>query len=94
MQEAVRILGVDWDRCFYWATHQGAERDLLVFKGGRRIGLELKRTSAPRLTRSMLSALTDLALDRLFVVFPGDSRFALRERVEAVGLVRACAEGL
>ena len=94
MQEAVRILGVDWDRCYYWATHQGAELDLLVFEGGRRVGIEFKRTSAPRLTRSMLSALTDLALDRLFVVFPGDSRFALRERVEAVGLSRACAEGL
>ena len=94
MQETVRILGVDWDRCFYWATHQGAELDLLVFEGGRRIGIEFKRTSAPRLTRSMLSALTDLALDRLFVMFPGDSRFALRERVDAVGLARACAEGL
>ena len=94
MQEAVRVLGVDWDRCYYWATHQGAELDLLVFEGGRRIGLEFRRTSAPRLTRSMLSALTDLALDRLFVVFPGDSRFALRERVEAIGLARACAEGL
>ena len=94
MQETVRILGVDWDRCYYWATHQGAELDLLVFEGGRRIGIEFKRTSAPRITRSMLSALTDLALDRLFVVFPGDSRFTLRERVEAVGLARACAEGL
>ena len=94
MQEAVRILGVDWDRCFYWATHQGAELDLLVFEGGRRIGIEFKRTSAPRLTRSMLSAVTDLMLDRLLVVFPGDSRFPLRERVEAVGLAHACAEGL
>ena len=69
------------------------ELDLLVFQGGRRIGFEFKRTSAPRLTRSMHSALTDLTLDRLFVVFPGDSRFPLRERVEAVGLNRACAEG-
>lgn len=94
MQEAVRILGVDRDRCLCWATHQGAELDLLVFQGGRRIGIEFKRTSAPRLTRSMLSAVTDLMLDRLFVVFPGDSRFPLRERVEAVGLAHACAEGL
>ena len=94
MQEAVRIVGVDWDRCYYWATHQGAELDLLAFHGGRRIGFEFKRTSAPRLTRSMLSALTDLMLDRLFVVFPGHSRFPLREGVEAVGLALACAEGL
>ena len=48
MQETVRILGVDWDRCYYWATHQGAELDLLVFEGGRRLGFEFKRTSAPR----------------------------------------------
>ena len=45
-------------------------------------------------TLGAVSALTDLALDRVFVVFPGDSRFALRERVEAVGLAHACAEGL
>ena len=94
MQEAVRLLGADWDQCYYWATHQGAELDLLVFHRGRRIGIEFKRTSAPRLTRSMIGALSDLALDRLFVVCPGDFRFPLRERVEAVGLARACAEGL
>ncbi len=23
MQEMVRILGVDWDRCYYWATQRG-----------------------------------------------------------------------
>ena len=94
MQEAVRILGVDWDRCSYWATHQGAELDLLVFQDGRRIGFEFKRTSAPRLTRSMRTAMVDLSLDRLFVVFPGDLRFRMSERVEAVGLACACAEGL
>ena len=94
MQEVVRILGVDWDRCYYWATHQGAELDLLVFRGGRRIGFEFKRTSAPRLTRSMRSALVDLGLERLYVVFPGDSRFRMSEEVEAVGLACASAEGL
>ena len=94
MQEVVRILGVDWDQCYYWATHQGAELDLLVFHRGRRVGFEFKRASAPRLTRSMHSAVTDLMLDRLFVVFPGRSRFPLREQVEAVGLGHACAEGL
>ena len=45
------------------------------------------------MTRSMHSALSDLGLDRLFTVFPGDSRFPLHERAEAVGLTLACAEG-
>lgn len=93
MQEVVGTLGVDWDRCYYWATHRGAELDLLVLDGGRRLGFEFKRTSAPAMTRSMHSALSDLELDRLFTVFPGDSRFPLHERAEAVGLTLACAEG-
>ena len=94
MQEALRILSVDWGESYYWATHRGAEIDLLVLDGVRRVGLEFKRTSAPRMTRSMHSALNDLRLDRVLVVFPGDSRFRLHERVDAVGLALACSEGL
>ena len=94
MHEVVRILSVAWEDCYHWATHRGAEIDLLVFKGGRRIGVEFKRTSAPKMTRSMHSALADLRLDRIFVIFPGSDRFALHERVEAVGLERAGEEGL
>ena len=94
MQEIVRLLDVAWDRCFYWAVHQGAELDLLVFRGGRRLGFEFKRMSAPRLTRSMHVALEDLALDRLFVVHPGAERFPLHKRIEALGLVAAASEGV
>ena len=94
MQEIVRTLGVNWDRCHYWATHRGAELDLLVMDGGRRIGFEFKRTSAPAMTRSMHSALSDLKLDRLYLVFPGDSRFPIHQHAEAIGLTLACAEGL
>ncbi len=94
IQEVVRLLGVPWDRCYYWATHQGAELDLLVFRGNRRLGFELKLTSSPRTTRSMHSALQDLALDRLYVVFPGEDRFPLHERIEAVGLRAAAAGGI
>jgi predicted AAA+ superfamily ATPase len=74
------------DEDYYWATHQGAELDLLLFKGGRRIGVECKRTAAPTLTRSMQIALEDLKLDRLLVAYPGDRRYPLAERVEAVPL--------
>ncbi len=94
LHEVVRRLGWAWEDCYYWATHGGAELDLLVFTGGRRIGFEFKRSSAPGMTRSMHAALADLKLDRLFVVFPGDDRFPLREGVEAVGLGRLLAEGL
>ena len=94
MAEIVRVLGVPWDRCYFWGTHQGAELDLLVVAGGKRLGFEFKRTSAPRATRSMFSALEDLELDRLYVIYPGEKRFPLHERMEAVGFLPAMQQGI
>ena len=54
----------------FWATHAGAELDLLLMTGGRRIGFEFKFGDAPARTRSMLAAIQDLKLDRLFVIYP------------------------
>ncbi|MFN0183461.1 MAG: ATP-binding protein [Aquabacterium sp.] len=74
------------DEAYFWATHAGAELDLLMFKDGRRVGVEFKRSDAPQLTPSMRIALQDLALDELFVVYPGDRRYALAQQVTAVPL--------
>lgn len=74
------------DQAYFWATHQGAELDLLMFKDQRRIGVEFKRGDAPRLTPSMRIALEDLRLDALYVVYPGPHRYALAPGVEAVPL--------
>ncbi|MFO0810104.1 MAG: ATP-binding protein [Gemmataceae bacterium] len=75
------------DEAYFWATHQGAELDLLLFKHGRRVGVECKRTDAPTLTPSMRVAMSDLRLDRLFVVYPGGRRYALAEGVEVVPMM-------
>ena len=72
------------DEVYFWATHAGAELDLLLFKDGRRIGVEIKRADAPRLTPSMRTALDDLQLDRLLVVYPGTRRYPLADRVETL----------
>jgi uncharacterized protein len=72
------------DEAYFWATHAGAEIDLLLFKDGRRTGVEIKRADAPRLTHSMRTALTDLSLHRLLVIYPGERRYALAENVEVV----------
>jgi predicted AAA+ superfamily ATPase len=74
------------EEVYFWATHNGAELDLLLIKEGRRIGVECKRVDAPRLTPSMRIALKDLELDHLLVLYPGAQRFPLSERVEAVPL--------
>jgi hypothetical protein len=79
------------DEAYFWATHAGAELDLLLFKGGRRVGVEVKRMDAPRLTPSMQTALNDLRLDALYVVYPGERRYRLGGRVEVVPLAALLA---
>jgi hypothetical protein len=71
---------------YYWRTQAGAELDLLLFLKGRRIGIEIKRADAPKMTRSMGSALEDLELQRLLVVYPGSARYTLRSKVEVMSL--------
>jgi len=85
------LLAFEIDHAYFWATHQGAELDLLLMRGARRIGVEIKRSDAPALTPSMRSALVDLRLDRLWVIYPGERRYALHERVTVVPLAAALA---
>ncbi|MBM4310332.1 MAG: ATP-binding protein [Deltaproteobacteria bacterium] len=80
------------DEAFFWATHQGAEIDLIVRRADALYGIECKRVDAPRLTPSMRNALTDLGLERIAVIYPGSKRYQLADRVEAVPL-SCLAEG-
>jgi Domain of unknown function (DUF4143) len=84
----VTRLGAGPDECFFWAAHSGAALDLLVARGGTRRGFEIKRTSSPRVTPSMRSALEDLKLDSLDVVHAGEGTFDLAPRIRAVALSR------
>ncbi|MBI3860780.1 MAG: ATP-binding protein [Planctomycetia bacterium] len=74
------------DESYFWATHNGAELDLLLFKDGKRIGIECKRQDAPSLTPSMRTALVDLTLDELIVVYPGTRAYLLAEHVRVIPL--------
>ncbi len=46
LEETLKALNPD--QAYFWATHQGAELDLLIFKNGKRYGVEFKRSDAPR----------------------------------------------
>ena len=72
------------DEAYFWATHAGAELDLLMFKHGLRVGVEFKRMDAPRMTPSMHTALNDLKLDALYVVYSGERRYSLNTAGPAV----------
>jgi predicted AAA+ superfamily ATPase len=86
IEETLKV--VEPDEAYFWATHNGAEIDLVLVKNGRMFGVECKRVDAPRLTPSMRSALEDLKLEHIAVVYPGTRRYPLTERVEAVPLTQ------
>ena len=88
LEQVIRRLGARRDQCFFWATHKGAELDLLVKLGSRRLGFEFKRTVSPRVTPSMRIALQDLGLDGLDVIHAGPDTFQLASRIRAVAASR------
>lgn len=84
-----QILGVCGDReAYFWGTQAGAELDLFLRHAGRRIGVEFKFSEQPGITRSMRVALADLALDHLYVVYPGEHEFPLDTSITAITLPR------
>ena len=88
------LKAVEPDQSYFWATHQGAELDLLLFKNGRRIGVEVKRADAPRLTSSMRIAMEDLRLEHLSVIYPGTIRYTIGDRVTVVPLADLTGRGV
>lgn len=85
-------LGVRPDQAWLWATHAGAELDLLVTQARTRRGCALRRTDAPSLTRSMRIALADLRLDRLDVIHAGAHTLPLAPALHAVALARVLTD--
>jgi hypothetical protein len=71
----------------FWRSHAGAELDLLMMKDCQRISVEIKRVDVPKLMPSMKTAMSDLKLDRLVVVYPGERGYELTERVIVVPLI-------
>lgn len=88
LSQVLTRLGAEPEESYFWATHQGAELDLLVVRGRRRLGFEMKLTDAPTVTPSMRIALAELRLDSLDVIHAGSETFPLAERIRAVSLSR------
>ncbi len=85
LEQVLRMTGEDRN-AFFWASHGGAELDLLLPLRGGRVGFEFKYSDAPGITRSMRIAMKELELDRLAVVYPGNRAYPLEEKVDAVPL--------
>jgi predicted AAA+ superfamily ATPase len=87
LEQVISRLRAQPEEVFFWETHAGAELDLLVTRGSTKIGFEIKRTDAPRMTRSMRSARETLRLKKLLVIHAGGASFDLERNVRAVAAV-------
>lgn len=93
LEQVLQRTGADERQRYFWATHQGAELDLLVVKEGKRHGFELKLSSAPLATKSMHIALEDLKLDSLTVIHRGAHAYSLGGGIRALPLTQLWNEG-
>ena len=84
IEEIIRC--VDPDDSYFWATHNGAEIDLIFSKGGKMFGVEIKRADAPTLTPSMRHALEDLKLEKISVIYPGQKKYSIHKKVNVIPL--------
>lgn len=66
---------------YFWATHGGAELDFFFMQGGRRYGIEVKYSEAPKITRSMRIAQENLGLEHLWVIYLGDHSYPVDENI-------------
>jgi predicted AAA+ superfamily ATPase len=88
LEQVIHRLTARVEECFFWATHGGAELDLLVVRGQRRMGFEIKRTTSPQITSSMRYALSDLHLRSLDVIHAGEKTFPMDKKIRAVAFGR------
>lgn len=86
LEEIIRQHQATAEECFFWATHGGAELDLLLLQNGKKLGFEFKYTDQPHLTKSMKIAFAELGLDELTIIFPTKGRFKIAPKIQAVGL--------
>jgi len=68
-------------QAYFWRAHTGAEIDLFFLHRGRRCGVEVKFDEAPQITRSMQIARDDLKLDHLWVIYPGQHRYPVDQKI-------------
>ncbi len=86
LEQIIALHEAEPEDCYFWASHSGAEIDLMIFKNGKRMGFEFKYTDRPKITPSMRITIEDLKLDQIKVIFPGNIRFKMSDSIEAVGL--------
>jgi predicted AAA+ superfamily ATPase len=93
LEQVIQHLGLREHEVFFWAVHTGGELDMVFRRHGRLCGVELKYQDAPRMTPSMQSALAELELAYLWVVYPGKESYSLAKNVTVIPLTELAQIG-
>ncbi len=83
----IRILELGNEEMFFYATHSGAEIDLFIMRNGKNWGIEIKYQDAPKKTKSLHSCISDLELDHLWVIYPGEKDYILDEKISVISIL-------
>ncbi|MDX2249806.1 MAG: ATP-binding protein [Bacteroidia bacterium] len=86
LEEVISFLRKKDNEVFFYAAHSGTELDLYWQDNGRNMGAEFKYMDAPKTTKSMLQAIEDLALDHLWVIYPGTQAYLLEKNITVTPL--------
>lgn len=86
LEQAIQHLDLKEDEAYFWGVHTGAELDLVFQRKGKLWGVEVKYNEAPARTKSMLSAMEELSLEHLWVVYPGKKSYKLDRTISVVGI--------
>ncbi len=91
IENIVAVLGRGWRAGFY-RTSTGAELDLVLERGGERIAVECKASSAPTVSRGFWTALEDLGIRKAFVAAPVSRAYPIGKGVRVMPLQEVIAE--
>ena len=86
IEQLSQVMQLSKEEMYTWSVHSGAEIDLLVFRKGKRYGFEIKYSDAPTTTKSMHACIENLGLEKLFVIYPGNKNYLLRDNIEVVSI--------
>ncbi len=74
------------DAMFY-STHQGAEIDILLVKSNKPyIGIEVKYSNAPKISKGLIQAVEDLQTRKNFVITPSSDNYPVHSKIDVISL--------
>lgn len=86
LEQLIQVLQLRSEECFFWSTQSDAELDFFTIFKGKRLGFEFKYADSPKVTKSMYTALEDLKLDHLFIMYPGEHLYLKEDKISLAGL--------